>query len=207
MKAPSPRDLLRAAARHRVLLAAGLAAAAMTAALGVLAPSSRAGVGVLVAAQDLAAGTVLTDAHLETVVVPQAAVPDGTFSPSQRPVGRLLAGAIRRGEPLTDVRLLGSGLLTGLDRELVAAPLRLADPAAAAYLQAGDHIDVLATSVLGASGAAARLVAAGLAVLAVPAIEGDTAEGALVVVAATPAVAARLAAAMSDRLTATVLPR
>ena len=58
-------------------------------------------------------------------------------------VGRVLAGPVRSGEALTDVRLVGSSLLTRGGR-LVAAPVRLADPATAGLLHAGDRVDVLA---------------------------------------------------------------
>ena len=150
-------------------------------------------------------------------------------------LGRLVAGPVRRGEALTDVRLLGPGLLgpgllgpgllgPGLlgaasgPSQLVAVPVRVAEPATAALLRAGDRIDVLAASAAGgpapaeggpasAAGPAATVVATGLTVLALPPL-GDTAgEGALLVLAADRATAARLAAAaLTDRLSVAVLP-
>ena len=57
-----------------------------------------------------------------------------------------------------------------------------------------------------AAGAGAVTVGAGLQVLAVPGAGEDGAEGALVVLAATPAIAARLAsAAVGSRLSVTLL--
>jgi hypothetical protein len=84
-------------------------------------------------------------------------------------------------------------------------PIRLADSATAALLHAGDRVDVLAAPTGGQAATSAVTVAAGVQVLAVPAgQEGD--EGALVVVAATPETASRLAAAaVGARLSVTVL--
>nr|MBA3619744.1 Flp pilus assembly protein CpaB [Acidothermales bacterium] len=146
--------------------------------------------------------------------------------PGDDVVGRLLAAPARRGELLTDARLLGPGLLAGYPEGLVAAPVRIADSGAVSLLRAGDRIDVLAADPspystaadpayaegdgAGASGgpAAARVVAPAVRVLTVPRAPdggpldgGGFVDGALVVLAVTPAVAAELARAeVSARL-------
>lgn len=200
----SARSLLLAAARHRALLAGGLVAAAVASSLSVLAPTPAAQVRVLAASRDLPSGALLTVDDLVPLELPAAAVPTGVLLDSATVVGRLVAGPVRRGETLTDVRLLGAGLLAAGDD--VAVPVRLAEPATAALVQAGDRVDVLSAAPEGA--AAAQVVASGLAVLAVPALPDDTAEGALVVVAARPSVATRLAAAaVTGRLSVTVRGR
>ena len=200
----SLRALLLAAARHRALLAGGLVAAAVASALGVLAPTPATQVQVLAAARDLPSGAVVTPDDLAPLALPASAVPSGVLVDAATVVGRLVAGPVRRGETLTDVRLLGAGLLAaGSD---VAVPVRLAEPATSALVQAGDRVDVLSAPPEGA--ASAQVVAAGLTVLAVPALADDVAEGALVVVAAPPQVAARLAAAaVTGRLSLTVRGR
>lgn len=201
------REGSRAIRRHRALLAGGLAAAAVATALPVLAPSPPAGLVVVAAARDLAPGTPLVAADLAHVSFPQAVVPAGVLTSAADLVGRVLAGPVRQGEALTDVRLLGSGLLLH-SSGLVATPVRLADPATAAFLRAGDRVDVLAarTALSGPASTAATTVAAGVQVLAVPRAGDDGAEGALVVLAATPATAAKLAAAaVGSRLSVTVL--
>ena len=106
---------------------------------------------------------------------------------------------------MTEIVRLGAGLLQG--RGLVAAPVRLADPETLALLHAGDRVDVLATPTSSeAVVRSATTVAANVQVLAVPAVD-DSADGGLVVLAATPATAARLAAAaVGSRLSVTVLP-
>lgn len=195
------REASRTIRRHRALLAAGLAAASVATALPLLAPAAPPTLSVVTAARDLLPGTPLTATDLVAVALPVAVAPEGALTSVGDLVGRTVAGPVRRGEALTDVRLLGSSLVRR--RGTVAAPVRLADPATAALLRPGDRVDVLATPTDGQA-ESATTVAAGLEVLAVPA--GGDGEGALVVLAATPAVAARLAAAaVGSRISVTVL--
>jgi Flp pilus assembly protein CpaB len=199
------RDLSRAVRRHRALLAAGLAAAAVATALPSLAPTPAPTVTVVAALHELTPGSPLTAGDLTTLAVPRAVAPVGVLTTIDAAVGRVVAGPVRRGESLTDVRLLGSALLAG-GPGMVAAPVRLADPATAALLHAGDRVDVLAATTDEHSSASAATVASGLQVLAVPAAAQHDGDGALVVLAARPAVAARLAAAaVRSRLSVTVL--
>lgn len=197
MSAPL-RQLLRAASRHRALLAAGLTAASVAAGLSVAVPAPPATVAVVSAARDLAAGTVLAPGDLVSAELPAPLVPAGALVDAAPVVGRLVAGPVRRGEPLTDVRLLGAGLLPpGSD---VAVPVRLAEPATGALVRAGDTVDVLSAAAEGAS-----VVATRLAVLSVPDLGDAAGEGALVVVAASRSSAARLAAAaVTGRLSVVV---
>lgn len=197
-------EVSRAARRHRALLAAGFTAAAVATAVPLLAPPATRTVRVVAAAHDLTPGAPLTSDDLTTVAVPATLVPKGALTDVDAAVGRAVAGPVRGGEALTDVRLLGAGLLTGTG--LVAVPVRLADRASAALLHAGDRVDVLAAATGGDDpNASALVVASGVQVLSVPAT--DDGDGALVVVAATPAVASRLAAAaVGSRLSVVVLP-
>ena len=217
-----PRELLTAASRHRGLLAGGLAAAAVATGLGVLAPAPPTTRTVLSVARDLPGGALLTTADLRAVQVPVALAPAGALTGAPAAVGQLLSGPMRRGEILTDVRTVGAALLQGQPAGLRAVLLRVGDPATAAVVRAGDHVDVLgaATDRSGApvSGSAERsapaavtsahLVAEDLTVLAVPRPAQDSGEGALLVVAAYPEVARRLAgAAVVHRLSAVVRPQ
>lgn len=198
------RDASRLLHRHRGTVAGLCAAGAVLAALPLVAPTPAATTAVLVAAHDLTPGAPLTTTDLRVVALPTALVPEGALTDDEAALGRSVGGPVRTGEPLTDVRLLGSGLLrrTGL----VAAPVRLADAATAALLHAGDRVDVLAAAT-GSDRPVTRAttVAAAVQVLAVPAAQ-EGGDGALVVVAATPDAAARLAAAaVTSRLSVTVL--
>ena len=207
MTSLSPRAVLLAASRHRGLLAGGLAAAAVATSLGVLAPAPAETITVLSAVRDLSGGSLLTAADLRPLAVPLEAVPTGVLTAA--PLGRLLAGPVRRGEILTDARLVGTGLLRGQSAGLRAVSLRNADPATAAVVRPGDHVDVLAAATTEATGLgqAALVVAEDLTVLAVPVLADDSGEGALLVVAVRPETAARLAgAAIAKRLSAVIRP-
>lgn len=199
-------ELARVSRRHRSVLAGGLAAAAVAVALPALAPDPPATVVLLTAAHDLEPGSALVAGDLTTAAWPRSVAPQGALTSPDAAVGRVLAGPVRQGEALTDVRLLGSALLPH-GRDLVATPVRLADPAVAGLLHSGDLVDVLAVRT-DVPSLEAVTVAAGLEVLAVPAPGQSDADGALVVLAATPATAARLAAAaVGSRLSVTVRPR
>lgn len=195
--------LLRAAGWHRRLLAAGLAAAAVAFAIQAASPDPPPTVDVVVAARDLPGGVVIDGDDLTFVALPPDAVPSGAMARSGA-VGALLAAPVRAGEPITDRRLLGPGLLEGWGDDVVATPVRVADAGAVDQLRPGDRIDLLATALDGA--ARTDVVAADVPVLTVPAAgDGGLAEGALVLVAATPDQAAGLAtAAVTSRLSFTV---
>ena len=202
------RELRRAVTWRRRLLTAGLLAGSVAFALHALAPPPPPGVRVVVAARDVAPGATLQPRDVRVVSRPAGSIPQGALRTASQATRRAVVSAVRRGEVLTDVRLVGPASLRGLAPGLVAAPVRVADAEAVALLAAGDHVDVLAATVDG--GAEARLVAAGVRVLTVPrpastgfgAALGD---GALLLLATSPPTAARLAAAaVTDRLSVVV---
>jgi hypothetical protein len=87
------------------------------------------------------------------------------------PVGRQLAGPLRRGEPVTDAALIGPSLVR--DRpDLVALPVRLPDTAMAELLRVGDEVDVISADP---QGGPAATVARGAVVLALPPAPADAA--------------------------------
>jgi Flp pilus assembly protein CpaB len=116
---------------------------------------------VVVATRDLASGVELTadDVRLENRMA--ATVPDGSQSDVGAVVGATLAGPARRGEVLTDVRVLGPRLaesVAGPDARIV--PLPLADSALLDLVRPGDVVDVLAAGAEGGgSDARPQLVA------------------------------------------------
>ncbi len=195
------RRFITTATWHRQLLAAGLAAAAVAFAIEAASPSPPKQVEVTVAAHDLDGGTTLSAPDLANVSVPPDALPEGLLGDDA--AGRVLAGPVHAGEPLTDRRVLGPELLSGWGPDVVAAPVRVADREAAGHVRHGDHIDILATSVDGTG--SSTVVAGDVPVLATP-LDGDTgSDGALLMVAATPGQAAELAsAAVTSRLSFTL---
>lgn len=151
---------------------------------------------VVVADHDLRPGTALTadDVRLEKRLA--ATVPDGARAEVGAVVGSTLAGPARRGEVLTDVRLLGSrladaaiGSKAGPGARIV--PLHLADGALIDLVRAGDVVDVLAAPATGApetSHAAPKVVATDAVVVLVSAKEKlQAADGDRVVLVALPA--------------------
>jgi pilus assembly protein CpaB len=217
------REVPRAMSRHRRLIAACCIGIAVATALGAMAPKTPARVRVIAAAHDLPGATALTASDLRSVELPAGAVPAGAITAIADVVGRTVAGPVRRGEPITDVRLDG-GPLEPPAPGLVAEPVRFADAEAARLLQPGQHIDVLAASTALQAAAStqpatatsaepgmAALVAADVTVVAIPPPTGSAtspigAEGALVVLATTADQARALAQAqVSARLSAVVV--
>lgn len=135
------RRLRRRLLAHRRLGAAILAMAAVALGVQAVRPPAPASVALTVAAHDLPAGTVVATGDLTRVRVPPGALPAGL---TDQLTGRVLAGAVRRGEPITDARLVGPDLTDG-HPGLVAVPVRLPDAAMAALLRVGDRVQLLAT--------------------------------------------------------------
>jgi Flp pilus assembly protein CpaB len=160
------RPVRRAVLARRRPLAALLTAVAVAAGLHAAAAPPPAEVPVTVAARDLPSGAVLTGADLRTVGFAPGSVPAGAVADAG---GRTLAGPLRAGEPVTDVRLVGPALTEGYPG-LAAVPVRLPDAGVARLLAVGDRIDLVATDP---EGAPAAVVAADVPVLALPADDGD----------------------------------
>jgi Flp pilus assembly protein CpaB len=151
----------------RRVVAGGLVVLAAVAALRSNPEGDR--MEVVVAARDLSPGTALTpdDVRLEKRLA--ATVPDGSQADLGVVVGSTLAGPTRRGEVLTDVRLLSTRLAestAGPDARIV--PLHLADSALVDLVRPGDVVDVLAASDTD-SHTAPRLVATNAVVVLVSA--------------------------------------
>jgi Flp pilus assembly protein CpaB len=110
---------------------------------------------IVVAARDLAPGVALTASDLRVESHSATTIPDGSRSDPAALVGATLAGPARRGEVLTDVRLLGPRLAeatAGPNARVV--PLRLADAALLDLIHPGDVVDVLAADSTSPGGSA-----------------------------------------------------
>ena len=102
-------------------------------------------VDIVIAARDLAPGVELSSADVRIESRMATTVPDGSLSDLAAVVGATLAGPARRGEALTDVRLLGPRLAesaAGPNARIV--PLHLDDTALLDLIRPGDVVDVLA---------------------------------------------------------------
>ena len=151
---------------------------------------------VVVTTRDLSPGTELTgdDVALETRTA--STIPDGSSVDVDSVVGATLAGPARRGEVVTDVRLLGPRLAesaAGPDARIV--PLPLADPALVDLVRPGDVVDIVAAPASTDAATEARLIATDAVVVLVSAKEnGVAAGGGRVVLVALPAAAAKTVA-------------
>jgi Flp pilus assembly protein CpaB len=116
----------------------------------------------VVLARDVAAGSVLHPADVLVVPLPESLRPAGTLSTPESVDGRLLAGAARAGEPITDARLVepSTGFPGMADPQRSIVPVRLADAGVAALLHPGARVDVVTTA-----GEGGRLVLASAAVV------------------------------------------
>jgi Flp pilus assembly protein CpaB len=190
--------LRRAAAGLLLLLAAVLA----------LRPPGSATAAVVVAARDLAPGAVVAPADLTVRSWPADLAPSGVLADPEPALGKVLAGALRAGEPVTDLRLavpVLAAAATGLP-DAAAVPVRLADPDVASLLTPGTRVDVVTAAV---EGGAPRVVAESAVVLTVlePGASGpgSSARGRSALVALPRDLATRVAAAsLSDQVAVTL---
>ena len=99
---------------------------------------------IAVATHDLSPGVALTAADVRLERRGTATLPDGAQRDVGPMIGATLTAPARRGEILTDVRLLGSRLAesaAGPDARIV--PLKLSDTALLDLIRPGDVVDVL----------------------------------------------------------------
>lgn len=200
------RRLRRTIRTHRRPLAALCLSLAVVLALRAQAAPAEPSVPVLVAAHDHPGGSPLRAGDLTEVAFRPGSVPAGVLTRAAEVVGRTPVGPVRAGEPLTDVRLLGQGLLEQHPGS-VAAPVRIADADSLDLVRAGDRVDVLAADPRGGDDAA--LVADDATVLLVPPRGRGTAlvAGGLVVVAVPEPTARRLAGLGASSVLSVVLVR
>src|SRR5918997_760003 len=149
------------------------------------------GVPVVVAAADVTAGSTLGPADLVVRRWPAELVPGGALPDPAGAEGRVLVGAARAGEPITDTRLAGPTAALGAPAGGAAVPVRLADAGAAALLVPGSTVDVV---TVGGESGEPLVLATAAAVLAVLPPDSPS-SGRLVLVAMPSGIAARVAAA------------
>ncbi len=148
--------------RLRRVVSAALVATAVWMAMSAFLPQSAPrGAPIVVAAEDLMPGHVLTRGDLGVADWPEDLRPGGATADLGSLVGKALSAGMSRGEAITAARVRGPGLLVGVPTGLVAAHARLADPAMAAMAAPGDHVDLISSS--------GKVVAADVVVLAVDA--------------------------------------
>ncbi len=119
----------------------------LTGCVALFVPASAGGLpstATVVAAHDLPAGAVLRAEQLKLVEIPDDVRPQGSTGEAHSIEGRLLVGAARAGEPLTDARLVGAAIPGTGDPGISTVPVRLADAGVAELLRPGQRVDVIA---------------------------------------------------------------
>ncbi|MGZ5413743.1 MAG: SAF domain-containing protein [Aeromicrobium sp.] len=127
---------------HRRALAAVFAGLAVLFAFGAMKPSTP-GSPAVVARHDLVSGAVLTADDLRTTTMPTGSKATHSWTSAEELLGRRIAAPMRKGEVLTDYRLLEPGLLDGYDKGRVLATVQIAEPTQLAALRVGDHVNVV----------------------------------------------------------------
>ena len=106
---------------------------------------------VVVANEDIPAGTAISSESVRLVSLPVEAVPEGWFDDMNRVSGRIAVSPFRRNEPVLEAKLApvevtrgGIATLTGQDKRAIAVHVDEV-VAVAGFIQQGDRVDVLAT--------------------------------------------------------------
>ncbi|GAC1598858.1 MAG: hypothetical protein NVS3B6_07590 [Pseudarthrobacter sp.] len=200
---PRRRRLVSWLSRNRRLAIALLLCIAAGITVHQLTPPPADTATTLAAARDLPAGTALTAPDLARVKVPPHLVSDGSIADPSHATGKQLAAPLRKGQLLTDSQLLGPGLLTGTPPSSAAVPLRMADPSSIQLVSPGQLVNVVLTGANGYDqNSPSEVLASSVPVLWTSGQGGKTGQwlgtgetDGLIVVAASPEQAARLAGA------------
>ncbi len=135
---------------HRRPVAAALVALAVLAGLQSVRPADDT-VAMTVAARDLPSGHLMTADDVTDARVPADARPEHVLGRADA-VGRRVAGPMRRGEALTDRRIVTPRRLGGD----VLSTVSVEDPASVVGLRVGDRVDVVAAAEEGRAAVVVR---------------------------------------------------
>src|SRR5690625_3690458 len=149
-------------------MAAALIGVVVFGTLHVLQPPPPKTSTVIVAADDLSAGTVLAATDLRAVDVDPGIIPETGFDDIDEAVGKTLATPVPAGLFLTASALMGPGLYSSVPAGTVATPVRFSDPELIQLLHPGDRINVLVTQHNQTESDTAEVVTRRALVLATP---------------------------------------
>lgn len=194
----------RALGTQRCLAIAALIAVTVFGTLHVLQPPPPKTAGAVVAAHDLAVGTVVAASDLKMVQVPPGIMPQAALSDKSQITGETVTAPVPAGLIITPAALAGPDLYSSVPAGTVATPVRFSDPELVQLLRPGDRINVLVTRQAALEVDTAEVVARRALVLATPNPEEEsggilgvtpTNSGNFVILAVPEAQAAALAAA------------
>ncbi len=168
---PAFVTLRRRVRTHRRPLAAVCAAAAVLVAIQAARPDPGPTTPVLVTATALTSGARVGTDDVEVVAMPDSLAPAGALRTHADTRGRVVAAPVPEGAVLTELSLVGPGLLEGFGRGTALVSLRVADAATVAPVRVGATVGVVGTAPRGA--APPRVLARRARVAALPGDEGD----------------------------------
>ncbi|HLR85270.1 MAG TPA: SAF domain-containing protein [Nocardioidaceae bacterium] len=172
---PASRAVRRFVLAYRRMVAGALAALAVVVGISALEPADPATSAVVVAAHDLSSGTDLSDDDLEVRHVPSEAVASNAYTAVDDVAGESLSGPVRRGEAITDMRVIGTDLLAGYPPGSTLATVRIADTHSLWGVEAGTYIDVVGVDVDGDR--SGKILADDAQVVAIPESADDSRAG------------------------------
>ena len=199
-----PRAWQRRILRHRRIVLAGLGFAITVLTLSQIHPMGSPTTRIVVASHDLAVGSVLTQGDLLVKEVSRDSLPADALNQTASLIHHPIVTAMFGGDVIRQRDVLDTHLINQIGQGFVAIPVHVT-PAAAAVVQRGDHVDVLAANPNGSAQSIAA-VASDVLVL-IPSLNSATtsvmgassgASGADVVVIARSAQAAAIASANSQ---------
>lgn len=153
-------------------LCAGLAVVTGLSAVTPAAPETD---PVVVAAHDIASGETLGSDDVLVRDLPADAVASNAYHDADAVVGKALGGPVRRGETITDMRVVGSGLLTGYPDGSTLATVRIADPDSLWGIEVGTYVDIIGVDVDGTK--PGRVLADDAPVVAMPEADAGATAG------------------------------
>lgn len=176
--------------RFRWFVVAACLAGAAAITVAQLRPTPPPTTATLVAARPVAAGQVLTADDVEIIQLLDS-LPHTLATDSA--IGSTMAIGVAPGTPLIESMIVGPGMAHTAPAGYVVTTLTLADPAFAALIRPGDHIDLYATTEQWGGPAEATMIATEVVVLAeVPQSQdstwwgtGTSTPGATIIVATT----------------------
>lgn len=172
---PATRAVRRFVLAYRRPVAATCAALAVIAGLSAVKPPDPATTPVVVAAHDLDSGADLADDDVEVRQVPSELAASNAYAAVDAVVGHPLNGPVRRGEAITDMRLLSTDLLAGYPSGSTLATVRIADPQSLWGVEVGAYVDVIGVEVEGKR--AGKVIADDAQVVALPDADADSLVG------------------------------
>jgi len=164
----------RALGTSRCLAIAALIAVTVFGTLHVLRPPPPKTVAAVVAAHDLAVGTVVAASDLRIVQVSPGIVPQAALSDKNQITGETLTAPVPAGLMITSAALAGPDLYSSVPAGTVATPVRFSDPELVQLLRPGDRINVLVTRQAALEVDTAEVVARRALVLATPSPEEES---------------------------------